>query len=96
MRQSCECSNKQKEGGDDDAQCGLVALLPRFFWTQLTLAPSFRVAEQGARLRDWRKVPALGLGKRDIFIHVCRKSAQYASVFMRFMADDARHDQYPS
>jgi len=47
-----------------------------FFWTYLdrALAPSFglgqgQVAEQGARLRDWRNIPALGLGKRDIFIY---------------------------
>ena len=53
-------------------------------WTALTR--SFRVAEQGARLRDWRKIPALGLGKKGylyLYMHII--ASQYNKVFMGFV-----------
>lgn len=64
---------------------------PNLLLTWTALARSFRVAGQGARLRDWREIPRFGTGEKACLYLYMYVTHQYNSVLMGFVADSPKH-----
>jgi hypothetical protein len=97
MRQSCECTYKQKEGGGDDAQCGHSLLcFQGSFGANLRSLHRSGLLDKELDSAIGVRFPRFRTGEKGYIYLYMYVTNRYTKVFMCFRADDARRDEYPS